>query len=173
LNSAHTRDKILRYIRENPGTYRSKISQEFGLSWGSIVYHVRILQAQGLVHETGARGRLILWANGAGERRAQLAAVLNRRWRTEVLQVVRGNAPLGIQDLSEQLGLSRKIVRRVLEDLMSQGFLTRQPGRRGKFQLSDIGTLPADLLEASAWSEDPMSLLELEGSSSRNNSTYR
>ena len=142
MKKGATREEIFESIRAAPGTYRLRLCKELGLPWGTVAYHVRVLKAEGRVEQRTHKGRAILFVEGHSNADARLGASMHTPGAREVLQNLDPSRGAGIQEISARVHLSRKVVRRILEDFVDSGLLERQPGLRGKFLLADPGLLP-------------------------------
>lgn len=127
----HIREEILNH----PGTYRKQLCRRLGISWGAVSYHIQILKATGVVMEHGHRGRHLLFPDGFPRDARRRASALSGPRRKRLFDILQRDGRQGIQALSKRLGLSREVIRRILEDFQEQGLVRREPGHHGKFML--------------------------------------
>jgi predicted transcriptional regulator len=148
-----TRERLLDTIRSRPGINKSGLCTALGLAWGTVDYHLRVLVREGRVAlrpegretrcfpgglETGRRVVLAALADGSGSR---------------IAFVLRHSPGQGVGELSQQLGLSSKVVRRRLLRMVEDGMLERVGKHRPRYSLGSqvhhlLEEMMVDLREA-------------------------
>lgn len=138
-NGPATRRAILGRLRDDPGLTKSQVCRSLGLAWGTVSHHVRILEReQALVRRT-VLGFSRLYAAGSRGPEASLLPLLRETIVPRLLQRIGSNPGVGIQALSREMALGRKVVRRKLEAMVELGLLERSPDYRPKFFVLDKG----------------------------------
>ena len=132
---SETRDRVLDLVRSEPGVSKSEIARRLGIGWGTVGYHLHRLQKHRLlrIHDTGYRTLVV--PSMHGEEAASVFAALREPVNQDLLQSVHEAGDAGLMELADEHGLSRKVVRRRLGQLMQAGLLERQAGHRGRFML--------------------------------------
>lgn len=139
-----TRDAILDAVRARGGLHKSELRRIVGIGWGNLGHHLQVLERQGLVQLEG-RGRLVWVFDAAvphGERDRLVAT------RPGVAQ--RLLAALGMRDrvtvgsLSQELDLSKKVIRRHLGELERAGVVQRRKGHPPSFAPKPPAPPPAE-----------------------------
>lgn len=135
-DGAASRALIRAVVDAEPGIHVSRLADRTGLSWHTIAYHLRMLEATGIL-AVEKRGR---------ERRAYPVAVseVHRRWlaglRTEraadVLRSLLEDPRQSVPALSRRIGYSEKVVRRQVANLAEAGLLERHGTLRPVYELS-------------------------------------
>jgi predicted transcriptional regulator len=129
-----TREEILNLLRTCPGLTKTEVRQRLGLGWGTIHYHLRVLAQQRLVVERRQWGWTRIYsAEVAGEIR--LMPLLRMNLAQDIMETVRRNPDIGVQAISSRLGVSRKVVRRVLQNLVDAQMLERSSHYRPRFRV--------------------------------------
>jgi predicted transcriptional regulator len=127
------RNRILDAIRSDPGVHRSHLAETLGLSWGTVGYHIKRLQSDQLISQLPHRGRTVFFDAGLDIDEALRLSSLKDAASITVARSLQTHHAAQIHALVAELGLSRKVVRRVLEDLQGRGMVGREDGLRGKF----------------------------------------
>jgi DNA-binding transcriptional ArsR family regulator len=130
-----TRQRLLALVAAQPGINKSRLCAGLGVAWGTVAYHVHILATAGLV-EVEAVGREVnLFPRGLSEGQRRLLKVLREPTALQVVEALGLVRETGLQDLSAQLGVSRKIVRRHLVQLLEAGLVQDKGTRRARYAL--------------------------------------
>ncbi|MGQ0536904.1 MAG: winged helix-turn-helix transcriptional regulator [Methanobacteriota archaeon] len=127
-----TRRRILDVIRDKPGIKITDLCRETGSGWGTVKYHLHLLEKAGLVlSRPTARDRL-LFASDFPEESLPVTEVL-RQGRAEKLAIEILREPGVVQkDLCERVQMTRKIIRRYIDLLESAGLVSVE--REARFQ---------------------------------------
>lgn len=149
-----TRDRIESLVRQEPGLHKSALCRELGLGWGTVGHHLRILRSQGRLHSVREGRELRIYPAGVPADDMRLMVMLRDDTALEILQHLNDQPGGRLTDIARALGLSRKVVRRHLDNLEVEELV--QP--RGEFQRRyHIGPDADIILETGAgWDlEDP------------------
>ncbi len=127
-DGAATRNLICEQVRERPGIHKSELCRALDLAWGTVTYHLRLLEKRGQLRCI-ARGRQVnIFPAGVPE--------LHMRWLSAlredigILPALADGLEAKVGDLSSELGLPRRIIRRHLANLEEDGFISKEgPGR--------------------------------------------
>ncbi len=126
--------RIQEAVRKHPGMSKSDLARHLGQSWGSMSHHVRRLAHQGDLRSFRDGRVLRIFPPDVPSGCLRQLAALQHEVAVEVLQLL-ADADRGIQELVDRVGCSRKVVRKVLQDLDGAGLVERAPGAHGKFHL--------------------------------------
>lgn len=125
-DGAGSRVRILKEVRGDPGIHISMLAKKAGLSWQTTRYHLRILQAQGLVQvDKGGRERRAFPLGVSTTHRSWLAA-LRTGEAAQVLRLLLADPGQTIPALSRRMGHSEKVVRRQIANLSQAGLVQRR-----------------------------------------------
>lgn len=128
-----SRDRIFQVIRSNPGINLSQIHRIADLGWGVTVYHLKMMEKNGLVFaETGPRDKCF-FENEPRFRslRSAIAALANKEPAQKIAHVVATHPGLTQREVVEQTGLTQRVVSYYVSRLAKQGLLER--ARDGNF----------------------------------------
>jgi len=121
-NGAETRRAILDALaRRNGGAHKRELCRMTGRGWGTISHHVYTLAKANLV-ATEVHGRQ-LWVFLPEVRRGQRdwLVVTGTPQRRRLLEVLRRRPPATINALSDEMEVSRKVIRTHLQNLQRYG----------------------------------------------------
>lgn len=112
-----TRDDIIAIVRERGGLHKSDLQRVAARGWGTIGHHLRILEDAGCI-ETETHGRLLWIFDPALERQERDYTIATRpALARKILKAVGLRDRVTIRSLSEELALSRKVIRLHLSTL--------------------------------------------------------
>jgi predicted transcriptional regulator len=139
---APVRDRLLRLVNDRPGLNKSALCAHLGVAWGTVAYHTRILSAAGLL-DSEAHGREVFLfppsLDGGVRRRVR---ALRMPESDRVLQALSSVREASLLELSRLAGLSRKVVRRRLQELMDAGLVQDKGTRRSRYAATRPGAPP-------------------------------
>lgn len=128
-----TRWRLLATIAAKPGCTKSDLCRSTGLSWGSIYHHITQFRAEGKIRLVQTDRRVFLYLADVPVDQLSTLRLQHDALKGTLLAHVRQEPGIGINALSAAVGLSRKIVRRHLNELVSGGLLDRTPDYRPRF----------------------------------------
>lgn len=130
-----TRERLLALVRASPGLHKSALCAESGLAWGTVDYHLRVLARKGLVttHQAGRETRCFP-GDLAPRQTAQMAALADGTG-SRIAFVLRHCPGQGVGELSQQLGLSSKVVRLRLLRMVEEGMVERVGTHRPRYSI--------------------------------------
>ena len=130
---ARTRERLLAAIQGRPGLHKSALCAELGLAWGTVDYHLRVLARQGLVSIWPAGRETRCFPGGLHPRQKALLSALADGCGSRIALLLRHFPGRGIGEMSEQLGLSSKVVRRRLLRMVEDGMVQRTGTHRPRY----------------------------------------
>jgi len=110
-------------IMRTPGIHMSEVQRELGLGWGTVAYHVQVLQSNGriAVHRGGREARL--FAAGVSHERMAWISATHNPVHASILEALGRTPGLRADDLAAGLALTPNAVRRHLSALGRQGLV--------------------------------------------------
>lgn len=140
-----SRSRILSAVQADPGIHVSLLAEQAGLSWHATIYHLRVLERQGLLQvEKGGRERRA-FPTGVPESHRTWLAAMHLGEAVEVLRALMEDPRQTIPDLSRRMGHSEKVVRRQVANLSQAGLVQRHGQLRPVYEVSR--TAEPDLTE--------------------------
>jgi predicted transcriptional regulator len=136
------RARILEHVEQNPGIQKIEVCRALGLSWGTVTYHLQLLSRQGAVATRCANRQVRLYPPGAPERFMPYFAALRTPASAAILSALRDQPGIRMNDLSQNLALSRRIVQGHLNNLAQAGLVQREGQRNIRFSLADAALEP-------------------------------
>ena len=133
------RDDILQVVQDQPGISASELGRRLDCGWGTLVYHLTVLERMQLVSSARegrhkrffAQGRINYSDKGA------VGLLANPAART-ILDAVRSTPGVIQKDLSERLGLAAGTIAWHVERLEAEGLVVREEdGRSVRYFPSD------------------------------------
>lgn len=112
-------------VEREPGIHVSEIAERTGLSWHTVDYHLGVLRRSGrVVLQRKGRNRCVFPTSIPRRQRRWLASLRADPARAILLALLEDPGQ-GIPALARRTGLSMKVVRRRVADLVRAGILTR------------------------------------------------
>jgi predicted transcriptional regulator len=136
VRPSRSRDLILRIVSERPGIHVSRLCRDAGLAWGTVQYHLRRLESQGLVRERRLGRTVCIYAQSVPLGQEDWLSVLHSDIPRRILDTLVRHPWSSIREMSDLTHVSRKTVRRHLAGLLDKGFVTRDDGVRARFAAS-------------------------------------
>jgi predicted transcriptional regulator len=128
------RHRILDLIEAEAGIYKSELCLRTNLSWGAITYHLAVLKRSGRI-AFATHGRLTrIFPAEVPSRDFRWMAVLRDAETEQIYDYLEGKPAIQIYNLTKELGISRKIIRRHLTNLQDAGLVIAEPGSRPRFR---------------------------------------
>lgn len=130
-----TRSKILEALRSCRGIHKSGLCRQIRIGWGNVGHHVNVLETQGQI-TTETRGRLLwLFLPGLSKAERDWIVATTPHQRNRILAVLGFRERASIRTLSEELAVSKKVIRTHLGHLESVGAIKQGEGYPPKFEL--------------------------------------
>lgn len=127
------RRMIMKVVEEHPGVHKSELCRQVGLGWGTVSYHLRLLErARRLQTVSGKREVRVFLGNIPQERMKALAALQGEGGQA-VAGLLADRPGVRQADICRALGASRKLIRRHLEVLQKEGLITSEGNRRARY----------------------------------------
>lgn len=136
-NGPETRKEILNLLRIDQGLTKTQICRRLNLAWGTVSHHTRVLERERSLVRRRVFGFARLYTMEARGPEFILMPLLRESLIPHLLHIIETQPGIGIQALSREFGLGRKVVRRQLEAMVQAGLLERTDDYRPKFFLLD------------------------------------
>lgn len=135
MRGQETRAAILTAVEMEPGIHQTALCQNLGIGWGTVTYHIHILQSQGRIRARRDGPRTLrLFPAEAGERMMRWIGAL--RNDAELIMALHEKPGAGVCELAEMLSRDRKLIRRHLDLMDKDGIIVVAGGRRAKYRLA-------------------------------------
>ena len=142
------RARIMQIIRSNPGIHTADISNKVDLAWSTVDYHLRVLKRSNVLKIVKARRECYAFPHDIEPNQQLWFATLRDPGTNRIFQRLLELPGQGVPMLSERMGLSQKVIRRQLTDLVDVGLINKRGISRPTFEpnLETIRQLPIMLL---------------------------
>jgi predicted transcriptional regulator len=114
------RGQIYGHICENPGLHLSELKKRLVVPNGTLVYHLRTLEREGLIrsYQNGA-GR-VFYSSKVKVSSELIHLTKAQRW---ILQLIKQKPGISQKEISKETGLSDSTVNRIVHDLQQRGMV--------------------------------------------------
>lgn len=128
------RERIFGLVRDEAGISASELSAKSGVSWGTTIYHLDVLEQNQMVVSVKDGRYRRYFANGAGSAEKQIVSALRNPVSARVAEHVRNVPGLSQKDLASQTGLSPQALHWHANRLLKAGVVTKiRDGRVVRF----------------------------------------
>lgn len=134
-----SRRAIYQYVATNPGVHFRGLLESLDYAQGTVQYHLRWLETQGLIEESDD-GKFTRYypADSFDEIDQTVMNALRREYARRVLAHLVADGPLSTGELSDRLGKSPSTVSWHLSKLVDADLVTKErQGRRVEYELTD------------------------------------
>ncbi len=108
------RERLMQAIEENPGINLTGLRKLMDLSWGTTVYHLRLLEDRSLITSVVGQGKRHFFMNSNGSHNAQLreavAALAGRETTQRLVGAIMSEPGLSQRELARRVGVSDRVV---------------------------------------------------------------
>ena len=120
------RGQIYGHICENPGLHLNELKKKLELPNGTLVYHLRTLEREGLIksYQNGA-GR-VFYSSKVKVSKELIHLTKAQKW---ILQLIKEKPGISQKEISQETGLSDSTVNRIVHDLKEQGMVRMNKGK--------------------------------------------
>lgn len=123
-----TRARIMQAIRAHPGIHTSDLSDHLKLAWSTVDYHLQVLKRDEVISIVKALRECHAFPADVEPSQHMWFATLRDQGNHRIFQRLLELPGQGVPMLSEWAGLSHKIIRRQLTDLLDVGLINRTGG---------------------------------------------
>ena len=132
-----TRRRLMEYIQENPGVNKLELQKGTGIGWGTTMYNVDILERKGRLQSFKDRGHVRLFDIELDEEEMKFFCALKDKHADGIIAQLNEDGTVQAYDVADDLGVSRKVIRRTMLNMAKHGLLDRQGKAKVYFSLSD------------------------------------
>lgn len=104
-------------IRKNPGVWMSKLQRDTQVSWGSVTYHLSLMEREGLIRGFKYNGKKHFFLPDIDPRSYEAASLFQDPRAGRILDAI-GAETVSIPELNSRTQLSRKVVRILVQRLV-------------------------------------------------------
>jgi predicted transcriptional regulator len=122
------RRRLLGLIEERPGIHASELARESGEPWGTVQYHLSLLNKAQAVTSVEAGRERRFFPHQVDPARARLLALLGQGRRPEIATFIRDHPGARQIDICDALDVSRKTFRNSIEPLVEEGLVQERKG---------------------------------------------
>lgn len=115
-------------IEENPGLHASGLQREAGEPWGTVQYHLSLLEKAELVSTVDTGRERHFFPLGTDARRAKLVAMLGHGRTRDVALHIREHPGARQVDVCQATSMSRKTFRASIASLVGEGLVDERLG---------------------------------------------
>lgn len=143
------RARIMQLVRAHPGIHTAQIKERLDLAWSTVDYHLRVMERDGIIRVSKMGRENHIFPLDVEPTQHMWFAALRDEGAHRVFQRLIELPGQGVPMLSEWAGLSHKVIRRQLTDLVDVGLVTRRGRARPTFEpnLDVLRKLPPSLLK--------------------------
>lgn len=122
------RRRLLGIIEEKPGIHASELARASGEPWGTVQYHLSLLDKANVVTSVEAGRERRFFPTEVEPARARLLAILGQGRRPEIATFIRDHPGSRQIDICDALDVSRKTFRSSIEPLVEEGLVQERKG---------------------------------------------
>lgn len=128
------RERIFALVKSEPGISASELSAQSGVSWGTTIYHLDVLEQNRMVVSVKDGRYRRYFVNGAGASEKEVISALRNPVSARIAQHVKSVPGLSQKDLASQTGLSPQALHWHANRLLKAGVVTKiRDGRVVRF----------------------------------------
>ncbi len=136
------RKRLMGLIRRKPGIHASEICRETGEAWGTVQYHLSLLQRNEMVTSMEAGRTRRFYPPDATTARMEMVSLLEQGRRGEIARFILENPGLRQVDVCQAVSVSRKTFRSSMADLVDAGLVDEQKGLQANRYYPDSALVP-------------------------------
>lgn len=139
MNDPHasTRERIIAFVRDNPGAAKTEVCEGLEVGWGTTSHHLYRLEREGFLVIRQHRGRAAIFSSDVPERVRGCLATLRDPETMHLLAHLRGG-DRSIAQLVEETQLSRRVVSRHLGALEEAGLVEKRGQHRPLYRTGQL-----------------------------------
>jgi predicted transcriptional regulator len=122
------RARLLQMIEQKPGMHASGLQRETGEPWGTVQYHLSLLEKAELVAAVDTGRERHFFPPGMDTRRTKLVAMLGHGRRGDVARFIREHPGARQVDVCQGVDMSRKTFRASIGELVAEGLIEERLG---------------------------------------------
>ena len=127
-----SREELLRLVRAHPGIHPRGLCRATGLGWGTVNYHLAILERTGRIRIRAGRPLKLFCAEVPPSEERRLLRLHDGTDR-RIMDLLVERPGLDVAVLSRQLRVARRTLQRRLSTLVAAGLVVRAGAYRSRF----------------------------------------
>lgn len=132
-----TRRRIEEFIRANPGVNKLDLQQSVGIGWGTAIYNVDVLKRRGEIKAVKDRGHVRLFDSNLSDEEVKFFCAMKDAHAENIIGKLDETGRVQAYDVADELGVSRKAIRRTMLNMNKAGMLHRHGTSRVFFSLTE------------------------------------
>jgi predicted transcriptional regulator len=128
------RGQIYGHICENPGLHLNELKKKLELPNGTLVYHLRTLEREGLIKSYQNGSGRVFYSSKVKVSKELIHLTKAQKW---ILQLIKERPGLSQKEISKETGLSDSTVNRIVHDLKEQGMVRMNKGKSTSWFIVD------------------------------------
>lgn len=142
LPGAASRGKLLAIVRERRGLYKSELMRVADKGWGNVGHHLQVLIDQGHV-ETEWHGKFLwIFDRNVPRRERDVLVATRHTWARRILEQLGLRDRVTVRTLSEELAVSKKVIRVHLSSLQQAEVVKQLEGHPPAFASAAVPPKP-------------------------------
>ncbi|MEM3511451.1 MAG: helix-turn-helix domain-containing protein [Candidatus Jordarchaeales archaeon] len=135
------RQEVYRWVCENPGAYFFEIANELSIPTGTLAWHLRVLEAEGLLEKIKFGGRVVFYPRHLRDAKLEKALLLLRNKNArKIFDIVVANPGVNQSEIVERFGLHHDTVRWHIKRMVKAGLIrAKREGRSRKYYVGESG----------------------------------
>lgn len=135
------RQEVYRWVCENPGAYFFEIANQLSIPTGTLAWHLRVLEAEGLLEKIKFGGRVVFYPKYLRDAKLEKALLLLRNKNArKIFDIIVANPGINQSDIVERFGLHHDTVRWHIKRMVKAGLIrVKREGRSSKYHLGETG----------------------------------
>lgn len=133
-----TRERIIEFVRDNPGAAKIEVCQGLEVGWGTTTHHLYRLEREGQLVLRRHKGRVAIFSSDVPERVRECLATLRDPETANLLTHLGEGCDVSLGDLVEQTQLSRRVVSRHLGALQEVGLVEKRGQHRPQYRTAHL-----------------------------------
>jgi len=120
------RGQIYGHICENPGLHLAEIQRKLKISAGTLIYHLKTLEREGLVKSYPNGSQRVFFSSSVKVPKELMSLTKAQRW---ILKAIEERPGISQKELSDGTGLSDSTVNRIVHELEERGMVRIEKGK--------------------------------------------
>ncbi len=135
------RQEVYRWVCENPGAYFFEIANELAIPAGTLAWHLRVLEAEGLIEKIKFGGRVVFYPKHLRDATIEKAFLILRNDNArKIFEIIAANPGIHQSEIVERFGLNHDTVRWHIKRMIKAGLVSvSRRGRNSKYYIGEVG----------------------------------
>jgi predicted transcriptional regulator len=125
------------HIQSNPGVNKIELHRRVGIGWGTMIYNVDVLTELGKIKTFDDRGNVRLFDSFVTRDEMQFFASVRMKHSDSIIATLSEQGQIQAYKIADDIGVSRKVVRRTIGYMHKHGFLERTGQVKPQYSLTE------------------------------------